>query len=43
MRQKKVDQDLNYNVDATEVRREASLDFTKQEKKLAKRIREHNQ
>jgi citrate synthase len=37
-RTKRVDQDLNYNVETTDVRREASLDFTKQEKKLAKRI-----
>jgi citrate synthase len=37
-RTKRVDQDLNYNVETTDVRREASLDFIKQEKKLAKRI-----
>lgn len=39
MRQKRVDQDLTYLVDTTDVRREASLDFIKQEKKLAKKIR----
>jgi DNA-dependent RNA polymerase auxiliary subunit epsilon len=37
-RQKKVDQDLNYNVEVTDVRREASLDYAKHQKKLDKAI-----
>ena len=35
-RQKKVDQDLAYRVETTDVRREASLDFAKHQRKLEK-------
>jgi hypothetical protein len=35
-RAKRVDQDLTYKTDVTDVRREASLDHAKQQRKLEK-------
>lgn len=39
-RQKRVDQDLDYRVATTDVRRESALEFQKKERKLAKKLQQ---